>query len=181
MKPSSTGGIGFGGSVKSALLQQLASAFDGRRDMSLLPALDGVTDEFAVWRPSPDTPSIEQIARHIAWSKNRFCQQGFGVKMILDDPAVDDEGDTDGVPWEFPCGCMWGATLLPGVVGAIDLLRATHEVMRGCLEGLDEAALAAPLPVRHGETAFHFFWTMIMHDLFHAGQIRTRRILAALA
>jgi len=179
MNRSSPSGAAFGGGVKAALAHQLATAFDGRRDMSLMPTLGGVTDQEAAWCPAPQTPTINQIVRHIAWSKNRFCQQAFKVAMILDDPAVNDDGDAEGVPWEFPCGCAWGVALRPGIAGAIELLRGTHEVMAGCLDGLDEASLAEPLAVRHGDTAFNFFWTMIMHDLFHAGQIRTRRTVAS--
>lgn len=179
MTRSLPSGAPFGGSVKAALAHQLASAFDGRRDMSLMPAIEGVTDDQAAWCPAPETPTIDQIARHIAWSKNRFCQQAFGAAMVLEDPAVNDDGDAEGVPWEFPCGCAWGVKLRPGIAGAIDLVRESHGVMADCLDGLDEASLGEPLAVRHGDTAFNFFWTMILHDLFHAGQIRTRRTAAS--
>ena len=32
-----------------------------------------------------------------------------------------------------------------------------------------------PVPGRHGRSAAHLFWVLLMHDLYHAGQIRTRR------
>ena len=161
--------------AKQMLLTQLTSAFSGRRDMPIMAALAGVTDAEASWAPASTAPSIDQIVRHVAWSKNRFCQQAFGVDMVLDDPWVNDDGGADGVPWEFPCGCSWGVELRPGVRGATGLLGEAQAVMVRCLEELPEDRLGEPLAVRHGDSAFTFFWTMIMHDLFHAGQIRTRR------
>lgn len=163
---------------KELLQTQLNAAFRGRPDMPLMAALEGVSDDEAMWRPAPDAPNIEEIVRHIAWSKNRFCQQAFGVDMVIDDPNVSDEGETDGVPWEFPCGCAWGREAAPGVGGAVALLEKVQVVFAACLDGLSEEALEQPLDVHHGKTAFNFFWTMIMHDVFHAGQIRTRRTAA---
>lgn len=167
------------GSAKAVLTAELAAAFEGRPDMPLMAVLDGVTDAEARWCPSPDAPSIDQIVRHIAWSKSRFCQQAFGVDMVLNDPRVSPEGDTEGVPRDFPCGCAYGVMLRPGIAGAVGLLREAHRVMTRCLDELPEQALAHPLPVHHGSSALNFFWTMVMHDVFHAGQIRTRRTCAA--
>ena len=167
--------------AKEMLAIQLDQAFDGRADMSLMGSLAGLTEAEAAYRPSPDTPSVDEIARHIAWSKSRFCQQAFGSAMILEDPGVTDEGDSEGVPWEFPCGCAFGRALAPGVAGVERLLRDSHAVMIANLDALAESELMAPLPVHHGSSAFNCFWVMIQHDLFHAGQIRTRRTAAGLA
>jgi len=164
--------------AKELLALQLAGAFEGRPDMPLMASLEGITEAEALWRPAADAPTAEEIVRHIAWSKNRFCQQAFGVEMVIVDPAVSPEGEAAGVPWEFPCGCAWGRSSHPGIAGAVELLRRAHDVMTRCLEGLPADRLDEPLDVHHGKSAVNFFWTMIMHDVFHAGQIRTRRTAA---
>jgi len=180
--------------VKQLLVTQLAQAFEGRPDMPLMASLAGVSEAEAAWRPgwdvtgseasrsqvSPEpTPSIDEIVRHIAWAKSRFCQQAFGTPMIIDDRAVTPDGDSEGVPFEMPCGCLWGLTTHPGIDGAVTLLREAHAVMTRCLTDLEETKLDQPLPVRHGSSAWNFFWTMLMHDVYHAGQIRTRRTMYA--
>src|SRR4051812_46092750 len=115
--------------AKELLLRQMADAFRGRPDMPLMAALDGVTEAEATWTPNAMTPTIEQIVRHVAWAKLRYCQQAFGTAMVLVDPDVNDDGDTASLPWEFPCGAAWGATLAPGIAGAIRLLEQSHGVL----------------------------------------------------
>lgn len=161
--------------AKQLLLDQTADAFRGRPDMSLLAALDGITDDEAAWRPDESTPTVEQIVRHVAWAKSRYCQQGFGRAMALRDDAVDADGDSAAVPWEFPCGAAWGCAAAPGIAGAVGLLECAHRAVVECLEACPEDALERPVPGRHGKSAAHVFWVLLMHDLYHAGQIRTRR------
>ena len=61
---------------------------------------------------------------------------------------------------------------------AIELLNSAHAVLVDCLRNCDDRALEQPIPTRsHGQSAAHFFWVMLMHDTYHAGQIRTRRTL----
>ena len=60
---------------------------------------------------------------------------------------------------------------------AIKLLETSHAILTKCLETLPDEALDQPIPTHHGKSAAHFFWIMIMHDLYHAGQIRTRRTM----
>jgi uncharacterized damage-inducible protein DinB len=164
--------------AKELLLKQTAEAFRGRPDMPIMTALEGVTQDEASWQPNANTPSIEQIVRHIAWAKSRFCQQGFATPMPLDDPNVNEDGDSPGLPQDFPCGAMWGSSAEPGIAGAIKLLEASQRVMIHCLESCSEQALENPIPNHHGKkSALNFFWTMLMHDLYHAGQIRTRRTM----
>lgn len=166
-------------SAKQLLLTQTAEAISGRSDMPLLASLSGITQDEAAWQPDEATPSIEQIVRHIAWAKSRFCQEGFGSPMVLIDDHVNADGDCDDLPAEFPCGAAWGSHLAPGITGAIALLEQSHRALTACLESCTEDALDRPIPTRHGKSAANFFWIMLMHDLYHAGQIRTRRTLYA--
>jgi DinB superfamily len=162
-------------SAKQLLLTQTAGAFTGRPDMPLMASLKDIAQAEASWQFDPTTPTIEQLVRHIAWAKNRFCQQGFGIEMVLIDESVNDDGDTPDLPYEFPCGAAWGRNLSPGIGGAIDLLQRAHQVLTECLDRCSAETLDQPIPAPHGKTAANFFWTMLMHDIYHAGQIRTRR------
>jgi DinB family protein len=161
--------------AKQLLIKQTAEAFRGRPDMPLMASLDGITQEEASWRPDETTPNIEQIVRHIAWAKSRFCQQGFGTPMVLIDESVNDDGDSADLPLEFPCGAAWGCSSAAGIKEAIKLLERAHRVLTECLESCTEESLDKPIPTNHGKSAANFFWVMLMHDIYHAGQIRTRR------
>jgi hypothetical protein len=163
--------------AKQLLVRQTAEAFRGRPDMPLMASLEGVTQAEASWRPDENTPTIEQIVRHVAWAKSRFCREGFGTPMVLDDPGVNDQGDSADLPWEFPCGAAWGARSSKGITNAIGLLEQAHRVLTECLESCTEERLEQPIPTHHGKSAANFFWIMLMHDLYHAGQIRTRRTI----
>src|SRR6476469_7099775 len=88
--------------AKQLLLDQTASAFSGRPDMSLMASLKEITQAEASWRPDETTPTAEQLVRHVAWAKTKYCHDGFGAAMVLQDPSVDENGDTPGIPWEFP-------------------------------------------------------------------------------
>src|ERR1700722_615695 len=101
--------------AKQLLIRQTAQAVSGRADMPLMASLEGITQEQASWRPDEKTPTIEQIVRHVAWAKSRFCQQGFGTAMVLIDDAVNGDGDSGDLPWEFPCGAAWGAGVASGI------------------------------------------------------------------
>jgi hypothetical protein len=142
-----------------------------------MAALEGITQDEASWQPDGNTPSIEHVVRHVAWSKAIYCQQGFGTPILVTDDRLNADGDCPGIPWEFPCGAGWGSASAGGIVEAIRLLEQSHAILTGCLEACSEEALENPIPTRHGKSAAHFFWIMIMHDLYHAGQIRTRRTM----
>jgi hypothetical protein len=163
--------------AKQLLATQVAEAFCGRPDMPLMAAIDGIIQAEASWQPDAATPSIEQLVRHIAWSKSRFCQRGFGTPMPLEDPAVDADGDTVGLPTEFPCGAAWGQSAAPGIEGAVQLSEKAQRTFAECLDACSDEMLEKPIPTHHGRSAANFFWTMLMHDIYHAGQIRTRRTL----
>jgi hypothetical protein len=162
-------------SPKQLLLRQTTAAFSGRDDMSLMASLKEITDEEASWRPDEASPTSEQIVRHIAWAKSRFCQEGFGRPMVLIDPHLNESGDHPGLPWEFPCGAAWGSGEASGMTEAIRLLERSHAGLVACLESSTDESLEEPIPTHHGTSAAHFFSVMLMHDLYHAGQIRTRR------
>jgi DinB superfamily len=167
-------------SAKQLLLAQTARAFSGSPDMSLKSALSGVTQAEADWRPSATTPTVEEIVRHIAWSKSKFCHDGFATPMILIDPAVNDAGDHADLACEFPCGAAFGRGLASGIDGAIKLLDQSQQVFVACLESCTDESLDQPIPTHHGKSATNFFTTMLMHDLYHAGTIRTRRTMCRL-
>jgi hypothetical protein len=161
--------------ARQLLITQTAEAFRGRQDMPLMASLAGITQEEASWRPNENTPTIEQIVRHVAWAKSWYCHLGFGTPMVVIDPAVNDDGDCVALPFEFPCGAGWGLNSAAGIGGAIELLEQAHRVLTKCLESCADEAMEKPIPTNHGKTAANFFWVMLMHDLYHAGQIRTRR------
>ena len=164
-------------SAKQLLLKQTAAAYADSPDMSLKSALAHVSQREAAWQPDDDTPSIEQLVRHIAWAKSSYCRSGFGAPMPIDDPAVNDDGEHADLPWEFPCGAAYARGLAPGIAGAIELLEKSHRCLLGCLESCAEDVLDQPIPTHHGKSAANFFTTMLMHDLYHAGTIRTRRTM----
>jgi hypothetical protein len=161
--------------AKHILLTHLAESFQGRRDMSLIGVLEGLTEAEAAWRPAPLAPSIAEMLRHIAWSATTYCRDAFRVPLVADDTGVSPEGDTDGIPWEFPCGSGYGRTTHPGLSGATTLARLAQAQLVECLTNLPDDALDQPVANRHGRSAAHFFWVMTQHNLYHAGQIRTRR------
>jgi len=163
--------------AKELLLKQTAEAFSGRSDMPLMASLADITHAEASWSPDKDSPTAEQIVRHVAWAKARYCQQAYGTEMPIVDDSVNGEGDSALLPFEFPCGSAWGSSTAPGIHEAIKLLAQSHAILTKRLETIPENALDQPIPTHHGKTAAHFFWIMIMHDLYHAGQIRTRRTM----
>jgi hypothetical protein len=165
--------------AKHLLLQQTAAAFAGRPDMPLMASLDTLTDAEFAWQPDASTPTIEHLVRHIAWAKSHYCHEAFNTPMPIDDPSLNADGDHPTLPNEFPCGAAYAQSSAPGVAGALALLQQSHRTLTTCLEGLPEEALDLPLPTRHGRSAAHFFTIMLMHDLYHAGQIRTRRTFHA--
>ncbi|HTL27995.1 MAG TPA: DinB family protein [Tepidisphaeraceae bacterium] len=164
--------------TKELLLKQTADAFDGRPDMSLMAALKDITQAEGSWRADASMPTAEQLVRHIAWAKSWYCHEGFGTPMVLVDDAVNESGDHAELPWEFPCGAAYGLTMATGIGGAIGLLRRAHAVFIQCLESCTDEQLDRPIPTHHGKKfAANLFAVMLIHDAYHAGQIRTRRTM----
>jgi uncharacterized damage-inducible protein DinB len=139
-------------SAKELLLKQTDDAFRNDPEMSLMASIQGVSQEEAAWKAGAGIRSIERIVRHVAWCKSWYGQQGFGKPMLAIDEKVKDLPD------------------------AIRLLEAAHELMVQCLRECDDEVLSRPIATQfHGESAANFFWVMLMHDVYHAGQIRTPR------
>ena len=136
--------------VKELLLKETHEAFSANEEMSLMASIQRLTQEEASWRLNDTTWTIEEILYHVASCKIEYCKQGFGK--------------WDG-NYDKPLG---------EVHRAIELLDRAHEHLVQCLLECREEDLDAPIPTRpHGESAAHFFWIMIMHDICHAAQIRT--------
>ena len=161
---------------KSLLLHQTDLPFSARPDMSLMACLKDITQSEADYRPSAGTPTTEHLIRHVAWTKSHDCHEAFGHPMVIEDPDTDyNTGDHPSLPHEFPCGSAWGQLQSPSVTGAIALLEQAHKNLVACLQAVPDELLDQPLPTRHGKSAAHFFSIMLIHDLYHAGQIRSRR------
>ncbi|MEX0776405.1 MAG: DinB family protein [Phycisphaeraceae bacterium] len=140
--------------AKQLLLKQTAEAFGDNDEMSLKASLWKITATEASWRPDEKVRTAEQIVRHVAWCKSWYCEQGFGTPML----AIDERASN--------------------LEQAMTLLEESQRVLVQCLESCPEEKLAQPIPTKfHGELAAYFFWIMLMHDLYHAGQIRTRRTM----
>jgi hypothetical protein len=138
--------------AKELLVKETREAFEANSEMSLMSALKNITQAEASWIPGPRMRSAEQIVRHLAWCKSWYCQQGFARPML----TVDEKTQN--------------------IEEAITLLASAQQILTECLRGCSAEALAQPIPTQfHGESAAHFFWIMLMHDLWHGGQIKTRR------
>jgi hypothetical protein len=134
--------------IKQLLLKQTHEAYAGDAEMSLLAALEELTSAEAGWRLNETTWTIEENLYHVASCKIDYCQQGFGRWSEV---------------YPKPLGDL--APLLA-------LLDRAHQHLVQCLERCTEADLAEPIPTRfHGQSAAHFFWIMIMHDITHASAI----------
>ena len=139
-------------SEKDLLLKQTREAFNGNNEMSLHAALRKITQEEASWEPGAGMRTIEQIVRHLAWCKGWYCEQGFGRPMLM----VDEKAAS--------------------IAEALELLAAAQQTLMKCLQACSEGALERPIPTQfHGDSAAHFFWIMLKHDIWHGGQIKTRR------
>jgi hypothetical protein len=139
-------------SVKDLLLKETREAFDGNDEMSLKAALGKITQDEASWVPHPGMQTAEKMVRHLAWCKSWYCEQGFARPMLSVDEKAQNIGE------------------------ALALLDQSQKTLMECLETCGEEALGQAIPTKcHGESAAHFFWIMLMHDIWHGGQIKTRR------
>jgi len=138
--------------MKELLQKQIVEAFDADDEMLLLCSLDALEQTEAEWKLNPVTWSIEEILYHVGSCKIEYCKQGF-AKWTGDYPR--------------PFG---------DVSAMADLARTSHEHFLQCLDSCTEDDLRRSMPTRHhGESAAHFFWIMIMHDISHGAQIRAIR------
>jgi uncharacterized damage-inducible protein DinB len=138
--------------AKQLLLKQMYDAFSEDDEMSLKASLADLTQEEASWRVNDTTWTIEEILYHIASCKVEYCKQGFGR-------------------WKSGYNKPIG-----NLTQMLDLFDRAHEHLVECLQGCTEEDLDKPIKTMyHGQSAAHFFWIMIMHDISHAAQIRAIR------
>ena len=139
--------------AKELLLEHTHQAFSGDPEMSLKAALTGVTQAEASWRLNAETNPVEKIVHHLAACKIMYLRQGFGK-------------------WKGPDESERAV----GIEATIALLDQAQEHLMDCLRACSAEDLAKPVPIQfHGESAAHFFWVMLMHDLCHGGQIQIIR------
>jgi uncharacterized damage-inducible protein DinB len=138
--------------TKDLLLRQTHLAFERNPEMSLKTSIQVVTAQVAAKRLVPQSWTIEEIVYHIASVKIEYCKQGFG-KWTAD--------------YEKPVGDF------RAMVALLD--RAQNHLVC-CLQICSDQPLMEPIATQcHGESAAHFFSIMMIHDVSHAGQIRTRQ------
>lgn len=139
-------------SQKDLLLDQTHLAYSGDPEMSLKASLEGITQEIASRELCPESWTIEEMVFHVASAKIEYCKQGFGQWTGGYDKPL---GDIEQI---------------------IRLLDRAQKHLVDCLESCSEKDLSRPIATRfHGESAAHFFSIMIIHDIAHAAQIRTRQ------
>jgi uncharacterized damage-inducible protein DinB len=132
--------------TKELLTKQTKEAFEG--EMSLMGALADLAQEEASWRLNDTTWTIEEIVYHVASCKIEYCKQGF-ERWDADYPKPIGENEA-----------------------MLDLLGRAQDHLVQCLSSCSLEGLDRPINVRHhGQSAAHFFWIMIMHDISHASQI----------
>lgn len=139
-------------SAKDLLLKQTREAFGENDEMSHKAALWRVTSKMASM-PSlaPGMRTIEQVVRHVAVCKSMYCHQAFGTPEM----AIP---DGNGKYTEY-LACLEKAQI----------------TVVECMANCSEDDLSGPVPTKsHGESAAHLFWILLMHDLWHAGQIKAR-------
>jgi hypothetical protein len=137
--------------VKSLLISETIDAFEKNDEMSLLCSVKDLSQKEAEWKLNDKTWTIEEILYHVASCKITYCKQGFNI----------------GLNEQKPFG---------NINKMIQYNRIVHECLIKCLEQITDDSLEKPIPTRcHGESASHFFFIMLMHDISHGAQIRTIR------
>jgi len=132
--------------TKELLTKQTNEAFEG--EMSLMGALQGLSQEEVSWRLNDTTWTIEEIIYHVAACKIEYCKQGFGK-------------------WDFEYSTTEG-----DIQASLGLLNKAQEHLTECLSNCTLEDLDQPISTKfHGQSAAHFFWIMIMHDISHGAQI----------
>lgn len=150
------------------LLHQLALAYDRRswHGPNLRGALRGASLETLCYRPRAGRHNIWEIAVHCAYWKYRVCRLLPGEAPA----SFSVKGSDWFVRPEVPELAAWKADL--------ELLEAWHGRLRAAVERLDAGRLNAP--VRSGAfTVVELISGAAAHDLYHAGQIRLLRRMAA--
>lgn len=143
-------------------LNLLDEAFEGPEWSSLLSNLASVTPADWLWVPAGGRRSIRDIVAHVGGCKIVYHDQAFGDGTLT---------------WDAPL--VVGGDALDTVPSAIVWLRNGHARLRHSIAALDDSDLPRPRSHHSGklkETRW-IIWTMIKHDLYHAGEINHLRAL----
>ncbi len=142
-------------SLTQALIAHIDSVFYGPNGdyAAVMEALDGVTAQQALWKPSPAQNSIWQIVEHLIGSKQWL------IEMINDkEPAAP--------KWIEPSGdeAAWQATLVR--------LQEGHERLKAALTAQPEAGLLEiPVPELDRTMLELILSSGPAHEAHHGGQI----------
>ena len=151
-----------------ALLSQLDTAFEGDAEHSLLANLRNVGEDDWTWRPpgadGRDGRSIHEIVWHVGACKYLYEHHAFGAAtMRFDDPLV-------------------AKPAAPRPMA--EMLEWAHDGHHRLIDGVraldDDSELESQRPTNWGERMVtrRIIEIMVMHDLYHAGEInhlRTQR------
>ncbi len=152
----------------NALLAQLDGAFEGDREHSLLGNLRNVGEADWVWRPSGSAEeggrSIHDIVWHVGACKYMYEDYAFGDgSRRWDEPFIDAPAEPR------PMGEM------------LEWVHAGHARLVDSVGALaDDAELERLRLTNWGEqlATRRIIEIMVMHDLYHAGEINHLRALA---
>ena len=124
----------------------------------------------ATWRPGPDTPSIRDIALHIAFWENSVANRLAGTSY-----RVSLKGRKPGWPRpvEELSDDQWKADR--------KLLTETHRRLVAAVEAFDPRRLDRPPGKRTSRVAIEFIHGVAEHSLYHGAQIKMIKRLAKAA
>lgn len=141
--------------LAQALISHCDSVFYGPNGdyAAVLEAVEKVTAEQAMWKPSPNQNSIWQIVEHLLASKDWLVvmvETGKILPMVWTDPTGN-ESD-------------WQATL--------ERLKQAHARLKQCLEKLSDETLLAIADAKSGQTLLQLILSSgPAHEAHHSGQL----------
>ncbi len=143
-------------------LNLLDDAFEGPEWSSLLSNLESVTPADWLWVPVGGRRSIRDIVAHVGGCKFEHHSHAFGDGTFTWDALLPTSSEA-----------------LTTIPAAIAWLREGHARLRQSIAALDDAELLRPRPHHSGKLkeTRRIIWTMIRHDLYHAGEINHIRAL----
>ena len=151
-----------------AACEWLDEAFSGPawHGPALRPALSGVDETLAAWRPARGRHNIWEIALHAAFWKHV-------VRGRLSRAAIERFPYVGRNWFERPGGSRGGAERT--WTDDLTLLRDEHAQLRAAVAALSPRDGSRRL--RNGQTAAENIRGIAAHDVYHAGQIRLIRAL----
>lgn len=152
------------GPLVTALIAHFDSSFYGPNGdyPAVLEAIEGLTAQQALWRPSPGSNSIWQIVDHLAESKE------WQIQML-------ETGQAESPPWREPPGDeeSWQAL--------VTHLKDSHGRLKSALEQLkDEELLEYPVPEFQRTLLELILSSGSAHEAHHGGQLSYLRGLQGL-